>query len=53
MAVCNECGLRFQNKSNLNRHMRVMHPNADESDEKEDDSLENTAEEEESSNEDE
>ena len=45
--------LQFQNKSNLNRHMRVMHHNADGSDEKDDDSLENTAEEEESSNEDE
>ena len=48
MAVCNECGKVFHNKSNLNRHKRVMHAQAVQSDESEDDGgVESTVEEDE------
>ena len=47
MAVCSECGKVFHNKSNLNRHKRVMHAQAVQSEESEDDGgVESTVEEE-------
>ena len=41
MAICNECGKHFHNKSNMNRHKRIMHGDADETvdDDVEDESL--------------
>ena len=44
MAVCSKCGKQFHNKSNLNRHMRVIHAQAGQSD---DVDVESTVEEEE------
>ena len=48
MGVCTECGKQFQNKSNLNRHMRIVHPQFDQSDESENDDVESMIEEDES-----
>ena len=56
MAVCTECGTHFHNKSNLNRHMRVRHGQAEqnnESEQSDDDDVENTMEEDEPASEDE
>ena len=33
IVVCNECGKQFHNKSNLNRHVRVVHAESEESEE--------------------
>ena len=48
MGLCKECDKQFHNKSNLKRHMRIMHPQVDQGYESENDDVQSTIEEDES-----
>ena len=44
VAICKECGKQFHNKSNLNRHVKVVHAESEESEEETDEEMDEAPE---------